>query len=69
MPVMKHPSSGATYRLRDDGNVDVENNGVTGVFSSNGRYLQGDIKQADPHFILWLAGPSLPAAAMVRMNR
>ena len=69
MAIMKHPNSGAIYTLRKDGNVDVENNGVTGVFTSNGRYLSGDIRQADPHFILWLAGPQLPAESMVRVNR
>ena len=69
MAIMKHPSSGAVYTLREDGNVDVENNGVCGTFTSGGRYLSGDIKQADPHFILWLAGPQLPIAAQVRVNR
>jgi len=69
MPVMRHPSSGAVYTLREDGKVKVENNGATGLFASNGRYIEGDIRQADPHFILWLAGPQLPSASMVRMNR
>ena len=69
MPSMKHPRSGALYTVRKDGNVDVENNGVKGVFTSNGRYVSGDIRQADPHLILWLAGPQLPPEAMVRVNR
>ncbi len=69
MAIMRHPYSGATYTLREDGNVDVENNGITGLFAPNGRYISGDIRQADPHFILWLAGPQLPADAMVRTNR
>ena len=69
MPSMKHSRSGALYTVRKDGNVDVENNGVKGVFTSNGRYVSGDIRQADPHLILWLAGPQLPPEAMVRVNR
>ena len=69
MAIMKHPRSGATYTLRSDGKVDVENNGVTGVFTRDGRYVSGDIRQADPHFILWIAGPQLPAEATVRVNR
>jgi len=69
MAVMKHPRSGATYTLRKDGKVDVENNGAVGVFTSDGRYVSGDIRQADPHFILWMAGPQLPTEAMVRVNR
>ncbi len=55
--------------VRDDGKVDVENNGAKGVFPNGGRYIEGDIRQADPHFILWIAGPQLPIAAQVRVNR
>lgn len=69
MAVLKHPRSGALYTVLDDGNVRVENNGVAGVFSALGQYLSGDIKQADPHLILWMAGPQLPTEAQVRMNR
>jgi len=35
MAIMRHPYSGATYTLREDGNVDVENNGITGLFAPN----------------------------------
>lgn len=69
MTVLKHPLSGATYSLRDDGLVDVENNGLKGVFSHTGKYLSGELRQADPHMLLWLAGPQLPAGAAVRRNR
>ncbi len=69
MAVLKHPVSGAVYTVRADGNVDVANNGLTGVFTFDGQYIEGDIKQADPHFLLWLAGPQLPSDAQVRTNR
>jgi len=69
MTVLRHPMSGAIYRLRDDGHVDVENNGLKGIFASNGRYLSGELRQADPHLLLWIAGPQLPAGANVRRNR
>ena len=69
MTVLKHPISGATYQLRDDGLVDVENNGLKGVFTFDGRHQSGDLKQADPHLLLWIAGPQLPDAANVRKNR
>ncbi len=32
MTALKHPLTGAVYTLRDDGLVDVDNNGLTGVF-------------------------------------
>jgi hypothetical protein len=49
--------------------VEVENNGLSGVFRSDGRHVDGDIRQADPHLCLWIAGPQLPDAATVRRNR
>ena len=42
MPVLKHPITGAVYSLRDDGLVDVENNGLRGVFDWRGKQLSGD---------------------------
>ncbi|MEM1230200.1 MAG: hypothetical protein AAGI15_06660 [Pseudomonadota bacterium] len=64
MAALKHPLSGAIYRVRDDGLVDVSNNGVSGVFHYDGRYHSGEITYADPHMLLWLAGPQLPEDAM-----
>ena len=69
MAVLKHPVSGATYALRGDGLVEVENNGLSGIFAWNGQYRSGDLRQADPHMLLWLAGPQLPDGANVRRNR
>ncbi|HEY5645302.1 MAG TPA: hypothetical protein VIS76_05145 [Pseudomonadales bacterium] len=69
MTVLRHPLSGAVYTLRSDGFVDVENNGLKGVFSFDGRYQRGELRQADPHLLLWIAGPQLPAGANVRRNR
>ena len=36
MPALKHPLTGAIYTLRDDGLVDVDNNGLRGVFHFDG---------------------------------
>jgi hypothetical protein len=69
MTVLRHPLSGALYTLRDDGLVQVENNGLEGVFSFDGRYQEGELRQADPHLLLWIAGPQLPSEANVRRNR
>ncbi|MDA1076201.1 MAG: hypothetical protein O3A63_15800 [Proteobacteria bacterium] len=69
MPAMKHPMSGAIYTLRDDGLVDVDNNGLKGVFRFDGRYHSGDLRHADPHMLLWLAGPQLPADADTRKHK
>ena len=69
MPALRHPLSGAVYTLREDGLVDVENNGLHGVFKFDGHHCSGELTQADPHMLLWLAGPQLPPGANVRRNR
>ena len=60
MPVLKHPITGAVYSLRDDGLVDVENNGLRGVFDWRGKQLSGDLQYVDVHMLVWIAGPQLP---------
>jgi hypothetical protein len=70
MAALKHPLTGAVYTLRDDGLVDVDNNGLRGVFYFDGRHHSGDLRYADPHMLLWLAGPQLPAGGdQVRRHR
>jgi hypothetical protein len=60
MRSIKHALSGAIYDLRDDGTIEVSKDGRSGVFTATGTYLSGDIRHADPHLCLWIAGPTLP---------
>ena len=69
MPQLKHPMSGAIYTLQDDGLVEVDNNGLTGRFRFDGAHVSGDLRVADPHMLLWLAGPQLSPEDNVRRNR
>lgn len=69
MTVLRHPMSAATYTLLEDGLVEVENNGLKGIFAFDGRHQSGDLRQADPHLLLWMAGPQLPKEFNVRRNR
>lgn len=34
--------------------------GRTGVFTSNGRWLEGEVTQANLHMLVWCGGPRLP---------
>ncbi len=57
----QHPLSGAVYEVRDDGLVEVTApDGTTGLFTSDGDWVSGELTHADPHLCLWLAGPQLP---------
>lgn len=60
MRSIKHALSGATYDLRADGNIEVSKDGRSGVFTSTGTFISGEVRHADPHMCLWIAGPALP---------
>ena len=62
MSQLRHALSGALYTVIEDGRVQVENNGLLGIFDANGRHLEGELRHADPHMVVWLAGPQLPAS-------
>jgi hypothetical protein len=58
---IKHPLSGATYDLMEDGTIRVvTRDGRTGCFDKHGRWLSGEARQADPHLCLWIGGKELP---------
>ena len=60
MRTIKHPLSGALYDLLPSGDIQVTKNGQTGVFTQHGVWIDGTIRQADPHLCLWIAGKQLP---------
>ncbi len=60
MRTIKHPLSGALYDLTADGAIEVTKNGKRGLFNDQGIWLEGEIRQADPHLCLWIAGKQLP---------
>jgi len=58
----RHPLSGATYQAREDGRVSVvARDGTSGVFSADGRWIEGELRFADPHMCGWVGGPRIPA--------
>lgn len=57
MPAIRHPLSGATYDLAPDATtVTVERDGKSGRFDTEGRWIDGDIRTADPHLCQWIGG-------------
>lgn len=60
MRTIKHPLSGAFYDLTTDGHIEVTKDGHRGLFTSTGVWIEGEIRQADPHLCLWVAGKQLP---------
>jgi 3-oxoacyl-[acyl-carrier protein] reductase len=66
---LRHPLSGATYALQDDGRVRVEHEGRSGVFDASGRWISGEIRDADKHFIGWIGGPQLDSRGVLGSGR
>jgi hypothetical protein len=60
----RHPLSGATYQAGEDGSVRVvARDGTCGVFSADGRWIEGALRYADPHLCGWVAGPRIGSPA------
>lgn len=55
---LRHPISGAIYTRLDDRTVSVEDqNGQQGVFQADGAWIRGELREADFHFLGYVAGP------------
>jgi len=49
------------YKKLDDDLIEVEHEGRKGVFQTDGRHVRGELKVADPHLLVFMAGPALPS--------
>jgi hypothetical protein len=60
MRKLRHPLSGAVYEIDHDGLVLVTSrDGVTGRFTDQGEWVEGDLHHCDPHVCVWVGGPQL----------
>jgi phenylpropionate dioxygenase-like ring-hydroxylating dioxygenase large terminal subunit len=55
-----HPLSGALYEEIEQGQVRVSKNDKIGIFTWEGRYVEGDITSADVHLLSYVGGPDVP---------
>lgn len=54
--------SGAVYETESEGVARVTAaDGRTGRFDGEGAWIDGELREADPHLCLWVAGRQLPA--------
>ena len=62
MRCLPHPISGAVYEELGDGLVKVDDKakGKSGIFKYDGTWLEGDLTQADLHYLGFIGGPTLP---------
>ncbi len=55
---LRHPFTRAFYEQDDTGHVLVTaTDGRCGLFTRDGRWVSGELFEADPHLCRWVAGP------------
>ena len=54
-----HPFSKALYEQDGEGNIRVTKDGKTGIFTVDGRFVNGEIREADPQLCGWVGGPQV----------
>ena len=60
MKGMLHPFDRALYEQDGKGNVRVTTTGgQSGLFSSEGQWLEGELRESDPHLCGWIGGPQV----------
>ena len=60
MRQLRHPLSGAIYEVDTDGLVLVTSReGLTGRFTDQGEWVEGELRHCDPHVCVWVGGPQL----------
>ena len=57
MAKLRHGMTGGTYERLESGLVRVEEGGQVGLFTPDGRWQSGELRDADPHMIGWVGGP------------
>ncbi len=63
---IRHPFTSALHERDGEGNVLVTaTDGTWGRFTKQGRWLEGDLREADPHLCGWVAGPIIANHRMV----
>jgi NAD(P)-dependent dehydrogenase (short-subunit alcohol dehydrogenase family) len=54
---LRHPLTGAIYERLEGGRCKVtEADGRSGIFDVKARWISGDVREADLHFVDWIAG-------------
>lgn len=54
-----HPFSKALYEQDGEGNIRVTDGDHTGVFTTRGRWIRGDLRECDPQLCGWVGGPQV----------
>ena len=60
-----HPFDKETlYELDEDGNIRLSKGNSVGIFTTEGRHISGDIREADPQLCVWVGNNPSPAGVL-----
>ena len=59
-PAIKHPFDGALYELQEDGTVLITDGDKQGLFKRDGRWISGELREADPQMCVWISNQPPP---------
>ena len=54
-----HPFTRALYEQDGTGNIRVTDRGRVGIFSTDGRWISGELRECDPQLCGWVGGPQV----------
>ncbi len=54
---IRHPFTQALYEQDGEGNIIVTDGDRTGRFTSEGEWIDGELRECDPQLCGWVAGP------------
>ncbi len=62
-----HPFDPDTlYELTEDGNIRLTGHGKTGLFTTEGIHISGEIREADPQLCVWVGNNPDPDKVLSR---
>lgn len=59
-----HPLDGKLYEQDNAGNIKVSKDGTWGVFTIEGKHLDGPMLECDPQLCGWVGGPQYGSARL-----
>jgi hypothetical protein len=54
-----HPFSKALYEQDGHGRIRVTQGDRVGIFDTNGKWVEGDLRHCDPQLCGWVGGPQI----------
>ena len=59
MQGLYHPFTKALYERDGNGNILVTDGDRRGLFTGEGEWIEGDLRECDPQLCGWVAGPQV----------